>query len=274
MGGSGDLKRCSKCREEKPRAQFSRDRSRPDGRYPQCKSCVRRWQQGNAEHLADYHRAGSRRTGTSSALRTAATGSASARTLSIESDGEPTPAAAIESSEPKTPPTWSAAEPTTAATGSESEPEFPTPLAGQTTAHRHRRLMAPCPAGTSKDVPPSPPTTRGLPSLPLWGSFLHALRSRCRSPQSGPRARHRTDCGLRPVVLPRRPVWLGMGDYSAQIGYKFRAGLARVELLRSVGLTRCRARRPYFRPFLAVNFLTSVPSSRSDGANATLYAVV
>jgi hypothetical protein len=28
---------------------------------------------------------------------------------------------------------------------------------------------------TSKDVPPSPPTTRGAPFLPLWGSFLHAL---------------------------------------------------------------------------------------------------
>jgi hypothetical protein len=56
MTGSGDLKRCSKCGEEKPRAQFSRDRSRPDGRYPQCKACVRDWQQANAEHLADYHR--------------------------------------------------------------------------------------------------------------------------------------------------------------------------------------------------------------------------
>jgi hypothetical protein len=26
------------------------------GRYPQCKACVRRWQEKNAEHLADYHR--------------------------------------------------------------------------------------------------------------------------------------------------------------------------------------------------------------------------
>jgi hypothetical protein len=68
---SDDLKRCTKCREEKPRAEFSRDRSRKDGRYPQCKACVRRWHQENAERLA----------GTSSALRIAATGSASARTL-------------------------------------------------------------------------------------------------------------------------------------------------------------------------------------------------
>jgi hypothetical protein len=53
---SDDLKRCTKCREEKPRAEFSRDRSRKDGRYPQCKACVRRWHQENAERLAEYHR--------------------------------------------------------------------------------------------------------------------------------------------------------------------------------------------------------------------------
>ena len=53
---SEDLKRCTKCGEEKPLAAFSRDRSRKDGRYPQCKACVRRWQRENAEHLADYHR--------------------------------------------------------------------------------------------------------------------------------------------------------------------------------------------------------------------------
>jgi hypothetical protein len=53
---SDDLKRCTKCGEEKPRAGFSRDRSRKDGRFSQCKACVRRWQQDNAEHLAEYHR--------------------------------------------------------------------------------------------------------------------------------------------------------------------------------------------------------------------------
>jgi hypothetical protein len=53
---SDDLKRCTKCGEEKPRAEFGRDRSRKDGRYPQCKACVRRWQEENAAHLADYHR--------------------------------------------------------------------------------------------------------------------------------------------------------------------------------------------------------------------------
>jgi hypothetical protein len=53
---SDDLKRCTKCGEEKPRAEFSRDRSRKDGRVSQCKACVRRWQQENAKHLAEYHR--------------------------------------------------------------------------------------------------------------------------------------------------------------------------------------------------------------------------
>jgi hypothetical protein len=51
-----DQKRCTKCGEEKPPQEFSRDRSRKDGRYPQCKACVRRWHQENAERLADYHR--------------------------------------------------------------------------------------------------------------------------------------------------------------------------------------------------------------------------
>jgi hypothetical protein len=51
-----DLKRCTKCGREKPRADFSRDRSRKDGRAPWCKACVRRWQQEHAEHMADYHR--------------------------------------------------------------------------------------------------------------------------------------------------------------------------------------------------------------------------
>jgi hypothetical protein len=50
------LKRCSKCGEEKPRAAFSRDRSRNDGRYPQCKACVRRWRRENSERLAEYNR--------------------------------------------------------------------------------------------------------------------------------------------------------------------------------------------------------------------------
>jgi hypothetical protein len=50
------MKRCTKCREEKPPTDFRRDRSRKDGRYPQCKACERRWRQENAEYMADYHR--------------------------------------------------------------------------------------------------------------------------------------------------------------------------------------------------------------------------
>jgi hypothetical protein len=53
---SDDLKRCTKCGEEKPRAEFSRVRSRKDGRAAHCKVCVRRWHRENAEHLAEYHR--------------------------------------------------------------------------------------------------------------------------------------------------------------------------------------------------------------------------
>jgi NAD-dependent SIR2 family protein deacetylase len=48
--------RCTKCGEEKPRAEFSRDRSRKDGRAPWCKACVRRWQLENAERMTEYHR--------------------------------------------------------------------------------------------------------------------------------------------------------------------------------------------------------------------------
>jgi hypothetical protein len=49
------MKRCTRCGEEKPPTEFSRDRSRKDGRAPWCKTCIRRWQQANAEHMADYH---------------------------------------------------------------------------------------------------------------------------------------------------------------------------------------------------------------------------
>jgi hypothetical protein len=119
-----DLKRCTKCKEEKPRAEFSRDRSRKDGRYPQCKACVRQWQQKNAEHLADYHRRWQRANRDGSVLRIAAIGSGSATTPSIESGGERTPGGAIGSGEPKTPTIWSADGPTTAAIGSAGEPRL------------------------------------------------------------------------------------------------------------------------------------------------------
>jgi hypothetical protein len=135
MAASGALKRCTKCRREKPRAEFSRDRSRPDGRYPQCKACVRQWHQDNAKRLAEYNRRWREANRDRSERGGVATRSGSARTLSIESDGEPTPAAAIGSGAPRTPTMLSAGERTTAATGSESEPDCP----GQTTAQRTRR---------------------------------------------------------------------------------------------------------------------------------------
>jgi hypothetical protein len=50
------MKRCTKCGEEKPPDEFSRARSRKDGRAAWCKACVRRWQQEHAEYMADYHR--------------------------------------------------------------------------------------------------------------------------------------------------------------------------------------------------------------------------
>jgi hypothetical protein len=53
---SEPMKRCSKCGEEKPPTEFRRDRSRKDGRYPQCKACEPLWRQENAEYMADYHR--------------------------------------------------------------------------------------------------------------------------------------------------------------------------------------------------------------------------
>jgi hypothetical protein len=52
---SDDLKRCTKCGKEKPRAEFSRDRSRKDGRFLQCKACVMEWRKANAERLKEYN---------------------------------------------------------------------------------------------------------------------------------------------------------------------------------------------------------------------------
>jgi hypothetical protein len=60
MAASSDLKRCTKCWEEKPPRAFRRDRSRKDGRYPQCKACEKEWREANAERLKAYHRAWNR----------------------------------------------------------------------------------------------------------------------------------------------------------------------------------------------------------------------
>jgi hypothetical protein len=140
MPASGDLKRCTKCGEEMPRAEFSRDRSRKDGRLSQCKACVRRRQQENAEHLVDYRRRWQQANREKNEPRTAVTVSGSARTPNTVSEGEQTPAAAIGSGEPMTRTIWSAGEPTTAAAASGSEPEPPT----QTTAERIDRARPDC----------------------------------------------------------------------------------------------------------------------------------
>jgi hypothetical protein len=115
------LKRCTKCGQEKPPAEFSRDRSRKDGRYPWCKACVRCWQQENAEHLADYHRRWQQANRDKKRAQQRRYWSGSARSPNSVREGEPTPGGAIGSGEPRTPTIGSAGEQTTAATGSGSE---------------------------------------------------------------------------------------------------------------------------------------------------------
>jgi hypothetical protein len=128
---SDDLKRCTKCGEEKPRAEFSRDRSRKDGRFSQCKACVRRWQQENAEHLADYHLRWQQENRDKKRAQDRRYRERKRDDPPTGSENEPTPAAAIGSGERRTPIIGSDGELTTAAIGSESEPESPTNLPKQ-----------------------------------------------------------------------------------------------------------------------------------------------
>jgi hypothetical protein len=109
-----DVKRCTKCGEEKPLADFSRSRSRKDGCYPQCKACVRRWHHENAQHLAKYHR----------------------RWQQANRDKTRSQAAATGRSEPKTPSTGSEGAPRPAVTGSGSERDSLTRRHGSTTLKR------------------------------------------------------------------------------------------------------------------------------------------
>ena len=118
------MKRCSKCGEEKPPTEFRRDRSRKDGRYPQCKACERLWRQENSEHLADYHRRWQQANRDKKRAQ-AATVSASARTPTTGSEGEPG----------------------IASIGRGSEPDFPTRLPRQTMAETRARH--------GKDEPPA-----------------------------------------------------------------------------------------------------------------------
>jgi len=51
--GTATLKRCSHCREPKPTSEFRRDRSRPDGLYPQCLDCSHRADRGRRVREAE-----------------------------------------------------------------------------------------------------------------------------------------------------------------------------------------------------------------------------
>lgn len=49
------MKCCSKCKVEKPRSEFGKDKCRPDGLYPQCREC-----KSNA-HKESYHKVAAKR---------------------------------------------------------------------------------------------------------------------------------------------------------------------------------------------------------------------
>lgn len=53
---SDNLKRCPKCGELKPRTEFSRDTSKPDGRHSHCKACIHEYCAANREHRREYDR--------------------------------------------------------------------------------------------------------------------------------------------------------------------------------------------------------------------------
>jgi hypothetical protein len=149
--------------------------------------------------------AGSRRTRKRSEPRTDATGSGSARTPTIESEGERAPAAATGSGEPKTPTIWSGGEPTTAATGSESEPDSrrrrPTQTTAEATARPGRRSgRGTPPAKPSASLPGGEPAElerllerhRGrILRLVAGASGSVVLGARRRAPRTGRRARQR-----------------------------------------------------------------------------------
>lgn len=59
------MKRCTKCKEEKPRAEFNRDASKNDGLRVHCKPChaasTRAYREANPEHMAEYRAANAER---------------------------------------------------------------------------------------------------------------------------------------------------------------------------------------------------------------------
>ena len=45
---------CSRCKQEKPLSEFKNDRTRKDGRYPQCRSCEREYRDANIEKIKEH----------------------------------------------------------------------------------------------------------------------------------------------------------------------------------------------------------------------------
>lgn len=48
------MKTCTKCKVEKPEAEFNKDASKKDGLTSQCKSCAREYHMGNKDRIAAY----------------------------------------------------------------------------------------------------------------------------------------------------------------------------------------------------------------------------
>lgn len=51
-----NMKRCSKCRQFKSLLEFSKDKSRKDRLYPQCKKCHKQYTQLHEVERSEYHR--------------------------------------------------------------------------------------------------------------------------------------------------------------------------------------------------------------------------
>jgi hypothetical protein len=50
------LKTCTKCKIEKPKTEFSKDRKRKDGLRYQCKACGKQYRQKNKHKITTYHK--------------------------------------------------------------------------------------------------------------------------------------------------------------------------------------------------------------------------
>lgn len=50
------MKKCNKCKIEKPLSEFSKDKNRKDGLQPRCKSCNREYREQNRERIREADR--------------------------------------------------------------------------------------------------------------------------------------------------------------------------------------------------------------------------